>query len=48
MFGWHKEDMDLYSINYLHKGKSKFWYGIDLEDSHKFEAFMKNKFPDNF
>lgn len=48
MFGWHKEDLDLYSINYLHYGKSKFWYGIDLRDNKKFERFMQKMFPDNY
>jgi hypothetical protein len=48
MFGWHKEDMDLFSINYLHQGRPKYWYGINIEDNEKFEQFVKSKFPEYF
>ena len=48
MFGWHKEDMDLYSINYLHHGRPKFWYSVDMDSNEKFEEFVKSKFPEYF
>lgn len=46
MFGWHKEDMDLYSINYLHLGQPKFWYGVDLCSNELFEKYVHSLFPD--
>lgn len=41
LFAWHKEDLDLGAINYLHYGKEKFWYAIPSEDSHYLEKMAK-------
>ena len=46
LFGWHKEDVDLYSINYLHSGKPKFWYSLDLDSGEDFENLANNFFKD--
>lgn len=48
MFGWHKEDMDFCSINYLHTGAPKYWYGINKDCNEIFEGFAKQKFPEQF
>ncbi|KDN39626.1 JmjC-domain-containing protein, partial [Tilletiaria anomala UBC 951] len=44
-FAWHVEDMDLYSINYIHFGAPKQWYAIRQFDRQRFENVMKAAFP---
>ncbi|KAK5143689.1 hypothetical protein LTR32_004237 [Rachicladosporium monterosium] len=44
-FAWHLEDVDLYSINYIHFGAPKQWYSISQEDARKFEAAMRQVWP---
>ncbi len=44
-FAWHVEDMDLYSINYIHFGAPKQWYSIRQADRQRFESAMAGAFP---
>jgi len=45
MFPWHVEDMNLFSINYLHFGKPKQWYAIPGSHFEKVERVLKNLYP---
>lgn len=44
-YAWHLEDVDLYSINYIHFGAPKQWYSISQEDARRFENAMKSIWP---
>ncbi|CAA7020889.1 unnamed protein product [Microthlaspi erraticum] len=47
-FCWHVEDHHLYSLNYLHTGDPKVWYGIPGNHAASFESVMKKRLPDLF
>ena len=40
-FAWHVEDMDLFSINYIHFGAGKFWYAVPQARASALEQTMK-------
>ncbi|KAI0065221.1 JmjC-domain-containing protein [Artomyces pyxidatus] len=45
-FAWHVEDMDLFSINYIHFGAGKFWYAVPQARSGALEQTMRGHFPE--
>ncbi|CAG7729972.1 unnamed protein product [Allacma fusca] len=47
-FCWHNEDHWSYSINYLHWGEPKTWYGVPGSQADKFEDAMKLAAPELF
>ncbi|CAH2216706.1 jg18288, partial [Pararge aegeria aegeria] len=47
-FCWHNEDHWSYSINYLHWGEPKTWYGVPSSKAEQFEAAMKVEAPELF
>ncbi|XP_074605334.1 lysine-specific demethylase 5-like isoform X2 [Brevipalpus obovatus] len=47
-FCWHNEDHWSYSINYLHWGEPKTWYGVPGDAAEKFEDAMKRAAPELF
>ncbi|CAK7341125.1 unnamed protein product [Dovyalis caffra] len=47
-FCWHVEDHHLYSLNYMHWGAQKMWYGVPGKDAIKLEEAMRKHLPDLF
>ncbi|KAJ3999361.1 jumonji superfamily protein [Lentinula boryana] len=46
-FAWHVEDMDLFSINYIHFGAPKYWYAIPQGRAGALEQTMRSYFPED-
>ncbi|KAM1213064.1 hypothetical protein PS2_004526 [Malus domestica] len=47
-FCWHVEDHHLYSLNYLHWGDPKVWYGVSGSHATDLERTMRAYLPDLF
>lgn len=47
-FCWHIEDHWSYSINYLHWGEPKTWYGVPSSSAEQLEDVMKKLTPELF
>lgn len=47
-FCWHVEDHHLYSLNYLHWGDPKMWYGVPGSHATALENTMRKHLPDLF
>ncbi|KAJ3698559.1 hypothetical protein LUZ61_002264 [Rhynchospora tenuis] len=47
-FCWHVEDHHLYSLNYMHFGEPKVWYGVAGSEATKLEEAMRKHLPELF
>ncbi|XP_044499918.1 putative lysine-specific demethylase JMJ16 [Mangifera indica] len=47
-FCWHVEDHHLYSLNYMHWGAPKMWYGVPGNNALKLEKAMRKHLSDLF
>ncbi|XP_039054017.1 lysine-specific demethylase JMJ18-like [Hibiscus syriacus] len=47
-FCWHVEDHHLYSLNYMHWGDPKIWYGVPRNHASTLEAALRKHLPDLF
>lgn len=47
-FAYHVEDLDLYSINYLHYGAAKSWYSVEPQHRKRLEALAQCYFRQEY